>query len=55
MNNNSTSTTQTETNIQRIHTTEMTMEVRSQKQADPMQNNLRVSQEFLGGRFDTKG
>ena len=55
MSKNNPSTTSTDINIQRIHTTEMTMEVRSQKQTDTMQNHIQVSQEFLGGRFDTKG
>ena len=41
--------------IDKILTTEMTLESRTKNCNQPHQNHLQVSTEFLGGRFDAKG
>jgi regulatory protein YycI of two-component signal transduction system YycFG len=41
--------------IDKIHTTEMTLKEREKQTPQTPQNHLQVSTEFLGGRFDTKG
>jgi len=41
--------------INKVLTTEMTLESRIKNLTPVHQNHLPVSTEFLGGRFDTKG
>ena len=41
--------------IDKVLTTEMTLESRTKNGNPQHQNHLQVSTEFLGGRFDTKG
>ena len=41
--------------IDKIHTTEMTLETRVKNTNSLPQTHLPVSTEFLGGRFDIKG
>ncbi len=41
--------------IDKIHTTEMTLETREKNINTTPQTHLPVSTEFLGGRFDIKG
>jgi len=41
--------------IDKVLTTEMTLESRTKNVTQTHQNHLQVSTEFLGGRFDTKG
>lgn len=47
--------TTTTLEIDKIHTTEMTLQTREKSSGHIPQNHLPVSTEFLGGRFDTKG
>lgn len=41
--------------IDKVHTTEMTLETRVKNNITTPQNHIQVSTEFLGGRFDIKG
>ena len=41
--------------IDKIHTTEMTLQSREKSNSKVPQNHITVSTEFLGGRFDAKG
>jgi hypothetical protein len=41
--------------IDKVHTTEMTLETRGKTTSQSPQTHLPVSTEFLGGRFDAKG
>lgn len=41
-------------NIDAVHTTEMTLEARSQMPTQANDRHIRVSHEFLGGCFDAK-
>ncbi len=41
--------------IKKIHSTEMTLESRSQQNSEMHHHHIQVSHEFLGGHFDIKG
>ena len=41
--------------IDKVHTTEMTLQTREKTTPTSPQTHLPVSTEFLGGRFDAKG